>query len=458
MGKLRFYLALWAAKSARIAMRLLGRNATYLPGKIALKLCPMFLKYVGKPEKIIAVTGTNGKTTVCNMLCDILEQSGEQVLNNRLGSNVNSGIASSLLQGAGWSGKSKYKIAVFEVDERSSIRIYPYVKPNLLLVTNLFRDSIMRNAHPGYIADILTGSIPKETKLILNADDLISAGISPENERVYFGLQEMETDVKVCINRINDMQICPKCQGKLEYDYLRYHHIGRAHCTDCDFRSPEYDYSGANVNLERMTMDFADKTGVYGYKLPSDSVFNIYNLVAVVSVLRELGMQHSDIQQRIVNTGIVATRYREDKVGNVEVIMQMAKEKNALAGSRAFDYISGQPGQKELILMMNCLGDVHHWSENVCWLYDCDFEFLNRENITRIIATGPRAKDYYLRLLLAGVPEEKLCCVAEEMEAPEALTFTPGTRVYIFYGTDSIGLAKKVREKVCGLAKEAAEK
>lgn len=49
MGKIRFFAALWAAKAARLAMRLLGRNATYLPGSIAIKLCPQFLGYVKKP-------------------------------------------------------------------------------------------------------------------------------------------------------------------------------------------------------------------------------------------------------------------------------------------------------------------------------------------------------------------------------------------------------------------------
>ena len=40
------------------------------PGTLALKLCPDFLKYVGRPKTIIAVTGTNGKTTVSNLLAD----------------------------------------------------------------------------------------------------------------------------------------------------------------------------------------------------------------------------------------------------------------------------------------------------------------------------------------------------------------------------------------------------
>jgi len=137
-------------------------------------------------------------------------------------------------------------------------------------------------------------------------------------------------------------------------------------------------------------------------------------------------------------------------------VMQMSKDKNALAGSRAFDYISQLPGEKEIILMMNCLADQRHWSENTTWLYDCDFEFLAREGIRRIVCTGPRARDYYLRLLLAGVPEEKLRCTLTELEAPELLEYKPGESVCLFYGTDALDLVYKVQAKIARLAEEAA--
>lgn len=111
MGKLRFLLALWIAKCGRLALRLLRRNATYFPGVVALKLCPDFLTRVGKPDKIVAVTGSNGKTTVSNLINDILISNGRRVLNNRLGSNVAAGIATSLLIGCGLLGKAKYEMA-----------------------------------------------------------------------------------------------------------------------------------------------------------------------------------------------------------------------------------------------------------------------------------------------------------------------------------------------------------
>ncbi|SHI20023.1 UDP-N-acetylmuramyl tripeptide synthase [Sporobacter termitidis DSM 10068] len=456
MGRVRFLIALWGAKCARLALKLLRRNATYFPGFLALKLCPNFLRYVGKPKKIVAVTGSNGKTTVSNLLNDVLTGRGHRVLNNQLGSNVAAGIATSLLSGCTLFGKTKYDMAVLEVDERSSKRIYPYVKPDYLIITNLFRDSPMRNAHPQYIASFIEGTVPAATRLILNADDLISSGICPENPRVYFGIDRMKTDVTKCVNLINDVQICPVCCGELEYDYRRYHHIGKAHCTDCGFKSPESDYFATDVDTEAMTMTITDKDGGMSYRLLSDSIFNIYNVLTAVAALRELGLTHEEIKAGLDKTKIVETRFNAQKAGDVTVVMQMSKDKNALAGSRAFDYISGLPGKKELILMMNCIHDQQHWSENVTWLYDCDFEFLNNENITRIVATGPRAKDYYLRLLFAGVPEEKIRCTLSEMDAPALLEYNAGESVCLFYGTDALDLVYRVQGKIKALAQEAS--
>ena len=64
MKKIQFFIALLAAKAAQGLMKLLGRNATYLPGKIATKLCKDFLRHLTPPKTVIAVTGTNGKRQV----------------------------------------------------------------------------------------------------------------------------------------------------------------------------------------------------------------------------------------------------------------------------------------------------------------------------------------------------------------------------------------------------------
>jgi len=447
MKKLRFFVALWGCKTLRLGMRLLGRNATYLPGKIALYICPLFLDLIGKPARVIAVTGTNGKTTVSNLLTNALEKRGYSVLNNSFGSNTAAGLACALFTGASLSGRAKKDIAILEIDERSAMHIFPYIKFELVIITNLFRDSIMRNAHPEYIAGILSANIPAETRLLINADDLIACSVAPENPRAYFGIERMDSDVTDCINLINDFQVCPVCKSEIVYEYRRYHHIGKAFCPNCDFKSPEYDYSG-RLNRERGSITVTEKTGPVELNLPGDSVFNIYNALTAFAALREMGLSQGESTDVLREAIIPDSRYNETVVNNVHIIMHMGKERNALACSRAFEYVASKPGKKELILMMNGLGDAKVWSENISWLYDCDFEFLNKDDISRIVATGPRALDYCLRLRFAGVPAEKLRFSEKELASPKELALEPGNSVYIFYGTDSLALGYQVRDAV----------
>ena len=178
-----------AGKLALFGLKLLGRNATFLPGKIAVAIDKDFLGGLTPPKTVIAVTGTNGKTTVSNLLNSILLANNYTVTNNSLGSNVQAGVATALLEDSTFSGKAKKEIAVLEVDERSSLRIYPYIKPDYLICNNIMRDSLARNAHTEFISFIINKALPKSTKVILNADDLVCATLAPENnERIYFGL------------------------------------------------------------------------------------------------------------------------------------------------------------------------------------------------------------------------------------------------------------------------------
>lgn len=446
--KLRYYFALWMAKLSVLALKITRHAGTNFPGVIALKLCPQFLKYADKPKEIIAITGTNGKTTVSNMILDMLSMDGKDVLNNKAGSNINSGIATSLIAGMTLTGKCKHDIGVFEIDERSALRIFPYMIPDYMLVTNLSRDSIMRNGHPEYIAGILNKYIPKSTKLVLNADDLICSSLAPENSHKFFGIEKMDGDITECINLINDLQICPKCHDKLKYEYLRYNHIGKAYCPSCGFKAPEYDYAGCNVDIENMTIDVKDETGTGHYRLLNDSVFNIYNVVSAVALLREMGYSHERIEEFFKKLNIVGSRFGEEKVGSRTIYKLLAKDKNAFATSRVFDYVASLPGTKEIIVMNSCQGDVKHWSENTCWLYDCDFEFLNDEKIKNIVICGERGLDNKLRLLLAGVPEERISFCEKEIDSPEQLKLFEDDNIFILYGTDSITLGNQVASKI----------
>lgn len=444
---LRFYMVLYLAKLSRIVLKIIGRDATYFPGKLAVTLCPDFLGRIDKPETIIGVTGTNGKTTVCNMLEDCLKENGYDFIDNHLGSNINSGLATTLIQGATLTGKQKKDLAVFEIDERSAVKIYPYITPTYLVCTNLFRDSLKRNAHTEFISDILTNNIPKETKLILNGDDLIVSNLAPQNERVYFGINRLETDTEKCENIVRDMAICPKCDSKLEYEFVRYNHVGRAHCPKCDFASPKIDYEVTNIDLEKMQMTVKSEVEEK-YDLINNNIINIYNMLATIVALKEIGLTQEQINPVLKKQKIVDTRYSKEKVKNIEIITQLAKGMNPIACSRAFDYVRKEEGNKAVFVLLDDLHEAANSSENIAWHYDTDYEFLNSDSIKQILTAGARYLDTYVRLQMADVPKEKIVCQRDEISLVDKLNLEGISKVFILHDLYSIDLKEQIKKKV----------
>mgnify|MGYP004454594833 FL=1 len=444
---LKFYIVLYLAKLARIALKVIGRDATYFPGKLAVTLCPDFLGRIDKPKTIIGVTGTNGKTTVCNMIEDCLKENGYDFIDNHLGSNVNSGLASTLIEGATLTGKQKKDLAVFEIDERSSVKIYPYVTPTYLVCTNLFRDSLKRNAHTEFISNILTNNIPKQTTLILNGDDLIVSNLAPQNKRVYFGIDRLDTDTDTCENIVRDITVCPKCDSKLEYDFVRYNHIGRAHCSKCDFKSPNIDYEVTNIDFNKMQMTVKSKEEEK-YDLINNNIINIYNMLATIATLKELGLNREQINSVLKKQKIVDTRYSKEKVKNIEIITQLSKGMNPIACSRAFDYVRKEKGNKAVIVILDDLHEAANSSENIAWHYDTDYEFLNDESIKQILTAGARYLDTFVRLEIAGVPKEKIVYQRDEISLVDKLNLEGIDKVFILHDLYSIDLKNQIKRKI----------
>ncbi len=450
---LRFYFALMFARGTKLVLKLIGRKGTSMPGSWAIILCPDFIGRMPKPKKIIGITGTNGKTTVSNMIEDVLEDNGVSFMCNRAGTNVNTGIASALINNSKFFGKPKHDVAVFELDERSSPKLYPYMQPDMLLCTNIFRDSYKRNAHAEFILGILNKEIPKTTKLILNADDPLCCSIAPENERVYYGIDHLSTDKAECDNIVNDMPVCPNCSGPLVHDVVRYHHIGRVHCENCGYASPTPDYRASYVDEENGVMH-VEKDGITNeYKLASTSNINIYNSLAAVAVLREIGLTDEQIQKSFDKMEITESRYSESMIGGKRVILHLTKAKNPIASSRVYEIVRNAPGKKSVIIFPYDYFDDRHSVENTAWFYDTDYEFLNDESIVQLIIGGNRHHDTYVRALLAGVPKEKIIHMQDECEASEVISDEADT-VFVLHDVYTIRSANIIRQKLEAKEKE----
>ncbi len=462
MNKLRFYLALWAAKGSILALRLCRKNGSSFPGNLALKICPGFNAMAPKARNVIAVTGTNGKTTVTNMTAEMLKKLGYQVQCNAMGANIGSGIATLLINSMNIFGKVRdTDVQVMEVDERYSRLILPAVRPDILAVTGIFRDSLKRNAHPEYIFSVINDYTPAKTRLVLNADELCSAGLRPENERRYFGIGPLEGDVTEPYNLIADHCLCPECHTGLQFDYLRYHHIGKAHCPACGFQSPAADYFAEKIDGEAGELHVRFDGQSHVFPLISPILFNVYNELAVISILREFGIETDKIAEAMGSMAVVSSRLNETPAGKAVVVKAMSKGQSAVSSCRTLDFVSKEAGEKTVVLVIDDLYERKESSEYIGWIYDTDFEVLAKEDVKQVLALGPRCMDYKIRLQMAGIPAEKILACADEFEGVEQMMTGGVERIYVLYDTSTYDLAGQVADKIVekfkGLGEEEAE-
>lgn len=452
MKKLSFYVALYAAKCAQLAMQILGRNATFLPGKIAVKLCKDFLGQLTPPKTVIAVTGTNGKTTVSNLIASILKENGFSITNNSFGSNVQAGVISALIADTTFGGKPKKDIAVLEVDERSSLLIYPYLKPDYLVCNNLMRDSMKRNAHTEFIQYIINKALPASTTLILNADDLIAAGLgTQEQKKVYFGIEAEKPEISKP-QHITDIVYCPDCGHLLAHEYVRYNHIGRHYCPKCGLTSPQPDFSVSAIDRDHQTFTVSHADSQYEYTLINDNIVNIYNFASAIALLTTLGLTEEQISKGFSQSKIVKTRLDEVTAKDLKITMLMAKGQNPIACSRCIDYVSSTNIEnKGVIIAIDDISDNTNNSENMAWIYDCDYSSLTDSSIHQIVFYGPRRKDHYLRSLLAGVDASKILLSDNASEAARLLDTTVCKNIYVLHDLYRVADAATIKNTLVAI-------
>ena len=144
MKKLRVFFACVTSRLARLALRLLGRGGTALPGKAALRVYPGLMRELGCGVETVIITGTNGKTTTAGMLRHMLDKAGTPYFSNRSGANLTSGITAEFIENANLLGKPKKPLAVIECDEGNFPAVAAALQPRAVIVTNLFRDQLDR--------------------------------------------------------------------------------------------------------------------------------------------------------------------------------------------------------------------------------------------------------------------------------------------------------------------------
>ncbi len=390
-------------KLTRLVLRKTGRGGTAIPGIVAMKLCKNILAAVSDGMEIVVVTGTNGKTTTCNMIEHALTASGCDTLLNKSGANLLHGIASDIICNTNWLGKPKQKYAVLETDEAALKQVVPFINPKAIVITNLFSDQVDRyGGVQNTLKEIRTGveRSPKST-LVLNAEEPLSASLALNvpNKVVWYGLEE-SVGVQGNVD-LSDAGVCPVCGAPYDYDYHIYAHLGGFRCSKCDYKRQTPDVAVTTIDKISPDGSFIQlktdhKTQKVHVAIPA--VYNVYNAAAAMGAAKAMGLPLQPAIDSLASARSSFGRLETyDLDGNR---LQMILVKNPAGCNQAFTYITGFDEDFTAVL---CLNNRTGDGNDISWIHDTDYEKLVKDpHVKKIYVAGECAKELSERLATAG--------------------------------------------------------
>ena len=412
--RVRRLTAIWAAKIVSTACRLSGRQGVTFAGKVALKLDPKILSDLASQvlEKIFVVCGTNGKTTTNNLLCSAIESEGKKLVCNHTGSNMLAGVAAAFVLAAKNTGKLDADYACIEIDEASTLRIFPHFKPDFMVLTNLFRDQLDRYGEIDTTMDILKRAMQMapEMTVIVNGDDALSAYLAMESGNPYktYGITE-QVFQEQNDNEIREGRFCKRCGAKLEYEFYHYSQIGKYHCPSCGFTRPEPDFNASNIDMsDGLQFDVDGRHIAASYR----GFYNIYNILAAYSAGRTAGMELAGFERVLSDFNPQNGRMEHFQIDGTDIILNLAK--NPAGFNQNISAVMEDEKDKDIIIVIN---DNAQDGTDISWLWDVDFDRFADRSIRSITVSGIRCQDMRLRMKYVDIPSELIADVKSALEA-----------------------------------------
>ena len=421
------FLTILITKLLRFAGKLIGRGSSK-PGQVALKLCPDILSRMELPKYIIAVTGSNGKTSTVEMIAHILTKNGLTVAWNKEGSNQIEGVTTLVLGSATLGGKGKADILLIESDERFARYTFKYIRPTHYVITNLYRDQLTRNGHPEWVYDALADSITDGTQLILNADDpLVSAFGQGREDVIWFGADKLSTDTDELVSVYNDGAYCPVCKAPMVYSTHHYNHIGHYRCTACGYHRHDTQYTITSVDMDKgeMTID-----GTHTITLALKSLYNIYNILSAYTVASIVGVDGAkiaaDMNHYVLKNGRVITF----SLGSRRGTMLTSKHENSISYDQSIRVAAAYKEGCDVLIIVDAVSR-KYFTSDVSWLYDIDFEMLGSDNIHQIVLAGKYVNDLAVRFSYTDIPSERIKLFEIIDEAADYLNSDRSEYIYV---------------------------
>lgn len=419
-------VSILASKTTIFLTKTILKGGTTFPGKVALKIDRNILKKVSQGYKVVLVTGTNGKTTTTSMIYNIVKEDGKKVITNNTGANLFPGIVTTFIDNYKFFSKTEDAYAIIEVDEANLKYITKYITPEIITVTNLFRDQLDRYGEVyTTLNKILEGiTLTKDTTLVLNGDESLLGNLELPNKTVFYGFNaKINEDTKIDVNA--DAKFCKFCKAPYEYNHITYNHLGDFYCTGCGFKRAELKYA-VNEILDLSPDSSTVKINNLDIEVSQSGVYNIYNALCAFAITKELGIKDESIIKSLENQDSSFGRQESLNIDGKEVKIILVK--NPAGYNQALDTLCLN---KESFSCAFLLNDNYADGTDVSWIWDVDFEKLHNLNIDEVFISGLRCYDMAVRLKIAGLNEDKFIIETEFENLTSKIKESDNNKIYI---------------------------
>lgn len=406
---MKFLLALWFGKFINFLINIIDKNrGTNLSGEKALIIDPQMIKhYKGlNCEKMLFITGTNGKSTSNNLINHILKANGYKVISNLEGANLMAGVNTALLKASDIFGNVSADYFIFEVDERFLPFVHELLPSANILVTNLQKDQVHRNGDPDFIYRKLLPVMKKNVRLFLNNDEPRSRSFAQYNDNVVtYGVEKhSESFVK---SEGYPSMACPVCHNAIKFEYHNNDGMGSFACTGCNSKSAaRSDYYITDLDFSERKFKAEGIEFVMPYNIP----YMAYNYVAAIAVAKELaGISFEDASKAFGSFKNVGGRFEVLEFGEKTIKYMRIKQENPETLQTSINIMAGDKEPKMVCIGMGDIPDAIPSYTNTFYAFDCDYSELVSGDVEKyLFFTKAVCYDAANRLIYEGVPKEKI--------------------------------------------------
>jgi UDP-N-acetylmuramoyl-L-alanyl-D-glutamate--2,6-diaminopimelate ligase len=336
-------------------------------------LAHAYYKEPSKKVKVIGVTGTKGKTTTTYLIRAILEKAG---------------------QPAGLIGTIAYQIGTKTYEANNTT-------PSSLTIVKLL-DEMRRQNCKWAVMEVSSHSLEMKRVLGIDFEGAVFTNLGRDHldyhknfSNYFLAKRRLFTEFKSLKARVINAD---DPYGQKLLKQLKSKAVGYGIKTKCAYQATQVDHRPGLLKFEVQGKKF---------EVPLTGLFNVYNSLAALSVLRELGFSWEALQEGLRNAPAIPGRFEEVSAGqDFTVLVDYAHTpdalKQALIASRE---ILGKKSHHKLISLFGCGGDRDRTKRPIMGKISSQLA-----DMTVVTSDNPRTEDprVILEDILRGIPRPLL--------------------------------------------------